>query len=314
MRKISFLAMGSQIHAFIDDDGVQAAWALEKVPGWFEAWEQSLSRFRPNSELSQVNAAGGAEVTVSPTFWEVLSISLQEAYWSGGLVVPDLLPALEDAGYDQSFDTLLASNNAREDTKIQVRETHAPFWHAWTQISTDPQSMAIRLPAGMRMDFGGIAKGWAAWQAMQALQPYGPVLVDAGGDIAVSGFRARGLPWQIDVADPLTPDACLETLAIDSGGVATSGIDYRRWLKDGVWKHHIIDPRTGAPADTDLMTVTVIAPDTVQAETAAKVVLILGSRAGLEWLENQPGLSALLALQDGQIMRSSRLAKYYWRS
>jgi thiamine biosynthesis lipoprotein len=124
--------------------------------------------------------------------------------------------------------------------------------------------------------------------------------VDAAGDIAVSGPRADGRPWTVGVADPFHPDEEIEVLSICAGGVATSGRDRRRWMRNGVPQHHILDPRTSLPASTDLLTVTVIAPDVMQAEAAAKAAFILGSRHGLAWTEARPDFAGLFILEDGQ--------------
>ncbi len=96
-------------------------------------------------------------------------------------------------------------------------------------------------------------------------------------------------------------------------GVATSGTDYRRWKQGGRWSHHLIDPRTGLPAQTDVVTATVVAPNALLAEMAAKTVLILGSGPGLDWLENQPGFAALVVLETGEILFSHHLEAYFWR-
>jgi thiamine biosynthesis lipoprotein len=93
-------------------------------------------------------------------------------------------------------------------------------------------------------------------------------------------------------------------------GVATSGRNYRRWQRGGAWKHHIIDPRTGEPAETDVLSATVIAPTVLEAEVAAKVVLILGSREGLAWLGAKPNYAGLVVLEDGQIVRGPRINPY----
>jgi thiamine biosynthesis lipoprotein len=95
--------------------------------------------------------------------------------------------------------------------------------------------------------------------------------------------------------------------------VATSGRDYHRWIRQGASQHHIIDPRTGLPASTDVLTATVIAPGMVEAESAAKVALILGSNAALDWLEAHPPLAGLLVLEDGSVRRSRRLTRFIWR-
>ncbi len=99
---------------------------------------------------------------------------------------------------------------------------------------------------------------------------------------------------------------------IARGGVATSGRDYRRWQRDGAWQHHILDPRTGQPAATDVLSATVIAPTAREAEAAAKAALILGSREGLEWLETHPAFAGLLILEDSRMRYSHRLYKYLW--
>jgi FAD:protein FMN transferase len=136
--------------------------------------------------------------------------------------------------------------------------------------------------------------------------------VDAGGDIAISGPQHDGSPWAIGVADPLNPGEDLALLMLGKSGVATSGRDYRRWQKDGRWQHHIIDPRSGLPAETDVLSATVIAPNVMEAETAAKMVLILGSQAGLDWLENQPQMAGILVLEDGCRLDSRGVRAYLW--
>jgi thiamine biosynthesis lipoprotein len=134
--------------------------------------------------------------------------------------------------------------------------------------------------------------------------------VDVGGDIAVSGPHLDGEPWSIGLADPLHPDQDLELLMIYKGGVATSGRDYRRWKKNGVWQHHIIDPRSGEPSFTDVLTATVIAPTAQAAEMAAKTVLIHGSVQGIAWLEKHSPLAGQVVLEDGQTLHSRNWINY----
>ena len=134
--------------------------------------------------------------------------------------------------------------------------------------------------------------------------------MNAGGDIAISGPRADGSPWQIGVTNPFDRREELETLFVKACGVATSGKDRRRWTRNGILQHHIIDPATSQPAETDLLTVTVIAPDVMQAEAAAKAAFILGSRVGLEWIDVRPGLAAVFILDNGQILYSHKMEKF----
>jgi thiamine biosynthesis lipoprotein len=172
------------------------------------------------------------------------------------------------------------------------------------------------MPPGSAVDLGGFAKGWVADRAASRLGRVAPALVEAGGDLAVSGPRADGSPWLITIADPFARapsdpvGSVLEMLHVRGGGVATSGRDRRRWRSGRRWMHHIVDPRTGRPAETDVLTVTVIADSASSAELAAKAVLILGSKKGLAWIERRPPLAALVVREDGRVVASTMLRRH----
>ena len=305
IRTLPFRAMGCQMMAAIDSDGLQLDRRLSSVPDWFEGWEQSLSRFRPDSELSELNRHAGEPWPVSLTLWRVFLAARHAQERSHGLVTPCVLEALIQAGYDRSFAEIAPVGEPVD------KPTRPVFIGS---ILADETAHTICLPPGVGLDFGGVAKGWAAQQAVQKLHAYGPALIDAGGDIAVSGRQRDGSPWAIGIADPFQPESILGILLLSGGGVATSGIDYRRWRRDGTWQHHIIDPRTGAPADTDLLSVTVIGASVIEAEIAAKVVLILGSQDGLAWLVAQAGLDGILIKQDKQQIKTANFDNYLLRS
>ena len=339
-RHIDFRAMGSGMRAVLagrahlqshaddarrggpgaDDD------ALAHVADWFAEWESHLSRFRGDSELARLNAAAGRRTAVSEVLWGVLQAALGAARATNGLVTPTLLDAVERAGYDRSFEQLgngstvagRASDGPAPDGIIAVERiggrarpastVRADGQAGWRAIRTVDADRTVTLPAGVRLDLGGIAKGWAADEAARRLAVHGPALVDAGGDIAVSGPLPDGGRWPIAVGDPRAPDAHLTVLWLAGGGVATSGTDVKRWQRNGDWQHHIIDPRTGAPAVTDVLSATVVARSTRVAETAAKAVLLLGRRAGMAWIERQPALAGILVGSDGEVHASRRLA------
>ena len=312
MQRIEFRAMNCQMLAVMDSDTAEVSTLLAKVPAWFEAWEQRLSRFRADSDLSLLNQRSGEWVNVHADLLSVIDTALRAAKFSDGLVVPTLLSALEGAGYDRSFELINPDQTLQRE---MIREAGPD----WQDIEIDAGSMRVYLPAGMRLDLGGVVKGWAAEQAATRLGQWGAALVDAGGDIAMQGTRADAEPWPIGVADPLQPDEQLDTLLIPSGSVATSGRDYRRWRITGsgadtrIWQHHILDPRTGQPAQTDVMSATVIAPQMMWAEAAAKTALILGSNEGLTWIEAHSNLATTLVLEDGQVLHSQRMSDYTWK-
>jgi thiamine biosynthesis lipoprotein len=146
----------------------------------------------------------------------------------------------------------------------------------------------------VQIDLGGIGKGYAAERAAELLALAGPCLVNAGGDIAI-----RGGSWPVGVEHI--------TLQLDSGGLATSGRDRRRWQRGGRELHHLIDPATGEPSETDLLRVTVVAGDAVDAEVAAKSLFLAGSkRAAAE--ANAAGMPAVLVTEDGRTLLAGGLA------
>jgi FAD:protein FMN transferase len=306
MNQIEFHAMGSRMLAVLDNESPAAQCALKRLPAWFEEWEQALSRFRPDSELSRLNRSAGQPMVVSQTLGQVFLASRAAERFTGGLVRPTVLDALVQAGYDRSFDLMSAAQTAAPEAVLDLPDLTAA-------IGWDASTRTLFLPEAIHLDFGGVAKGWAAQQAMQRLKEFGPTLVDAGGDITISGPRADGQPWPVGIRDPFHPEEHFETLRLERGGVATSGTDYHRWQQGGVWNHHLIDPGTGLPAESDVLAATVIAPDALRAEAAAKAVIISGSRSGLDWLEADPSLAGVLILQSGEALYSQRMRTYLWR-
>ncbi len=310
MEQIDFRAMGSAMRGVLDAPWQPARDALIQLPTWFETWEQSMSRFRPDSELNQLNAQAGMSVPVSRDLMDVIMASLDAARATEGLVDPTLMDAMLAIGYDRSFEKLVPESNGTGSAVRAAAETKAAGW--W-DIRCDPEIGLVHLPTGVHLDLGGVGKGWAADRAAERLRVHGPALVDAGGDIAASGPPTRSQGWPVSVTDPRNPDGePLAILKIAQGGVATSGRDFRRWTRDGVPQHHILDPHTRRPAATDVLTATVIAPSALEAEAAAKAVLIQGRRRGLAWLARRPHLAGLLVDDDGRMSVSVNLEHHLW--
>ncbi len=311
LHRHEFRAMASKMLAIVESESEPAA--LADVPVWFEDWEQILSRFRSDSELCQLNASPGAARAVSDVLWSVHAAALDAAALTGGLVTPLVLEALLYAGYDRSFDFGLAGAAWPAEDPFAAsgsRPSHPDRQVTLNDIQLDPVLRTICLPRGALLDFGGVAKGWSAEQAATRLSALGPSLVGAGGDIAVSGPRADGGAWQISVEDPFNDGLYVDEIFLTRGGVATSGKDRRRWIHRQHPQHHIIDPRTGLPAETDVLTATVIAGSAIEAEALAKAVLISGSRAGLDWLDGEENLAGILILDSGERLYSRNMDQY----
>jgi thiamine biosynthesis lipoprotein len=217
------------------------------------------------------------------------------------------LPALVAAGYDRSFDRILAAEPV---AALVLPVPPPPQRVDSTGVLLGP-GRQITLPAGVALDLGGIAKGWTAQQAVDRLGMWGPCMVDAGGDIACTGTPPSE-PWVVTVANPEDEERDLAILSLQHEAVATSSRVKRRWTQVGQPAHHLIDPRTGAPALTNVLSVTVVAPRLPAAEIHAKTALILGEAQGLAYLSALPDVSALLVTEDGrQVMSGGFEEKAY---
>lgn len=304
----SFYAMGSQMTAWLEvADQALAQRILTQVEALFQAAEARFTRFRTTSELAQVNAQAGQWTPVSNVFWRLLSRALQLSQATSGLFDPTLLNAVVATGYDRDFAEVRRRATV---TKSSAATATLPRRGSWQAVELDPVQHAVRLPPAVKLDLGGIAKGETAQAAVTFLSQWGPCLVDAGGDL-VAGDAPTGWPgWLVGIAKPTSPvagaddeaDTDLAHLWLKNSALATSGTDYRRWQQGGVTVHHLIDPRTGAAAATDLLTVSVLAAEAAVAEAWAKAALIQGATAGRTLLEQQQQPAALVDQQQQLII------------
>ncbi len=260
------------------------------------AVDKACSRFRADSELTMLNGAAGREMRVSRLLLDAVRAALDVAALTGGLVDPTIGATLRLAGYDRSFAEIRL-----RDGRV-VRPSFAPV-AGWASVRLDARRRTIRLPPGAELDLGATAKALAADRAALAAAQAtgGAVLVSLGGDVSVAGDPLEG-GWPIRIADdhaaPL--DAPGPTVAISSGGLASSGTHVRRWTTAGGDLHHIIDPRTARPAVTPWKTVSVTAASCLHANAASTAAIVLGAAAPA-WLE-QSGLAARLAAEDGTVL------------
>ena len=296
----SFRAMNTDVLAVIavdPDRRDDASGALDGVETLFADVERCLSRFQPSSELSRLNRSCGAPFEASALLFAVVEDALAAARLTDGLFDPTVLDALETAGYDRSFE-LLAS--APIDSSAPTIRARAAARCAWRDVRVDARRQVISLPVGRGIDLGGIGKGWTVDRAAEKLRAFGNFAVDAGGDLYAAGVQADGTPWTVGVEDPRNRDRDLLVLAVRDRAVATSTVARRRWWRDGRERHHLIDPRTGQPSRSGVVSVTVVADSVARAEILTKAALILGPEEGLRFLDRQPGVAGLLVLDDGR--------------
>jgi thiamine biosynthesis lipoprotein len=258
--------------------------ALDAAEQEFHRLEALLSRFRPDSELSRLNRDGS--LRAGPELRRVVELALEARERTNGRFDPTVHDAVVGAGYDRTFDEVAPDGRAVSRSAFE----------AGGSVRID--GGRIDLGPGVRLDLGGIGKGYAAECAADVLALAGDCLVNAGGDVAV-----RGGPWPIGLETGNGP----LTIELRSGGVATSGRDRRRWRRGGRELHHLIDPRTGEPSESDLLRVTVVAADAVEAEAFAKSLFLAGAARAVE--EADTGrLPAVLVTADGRTLFAGGLA------
>jgi thiamine biosynthesis lipoprotein len=287
--------MGGRVSVHIRPDAgmtpTAARRAARQTLGRIGAWASRLTRFDDASELSRLNAAPAALVDVGPTLTAVLDWGRGAEAISDGIVDIGLLDArlLAELG-----DPHGAGNRP---TPRACRR--------WSLIRHRRGSLVDR-PAGLRFDLDGVAKGWLADRALDLL-PGVSAVVDADGDIAVRVVDDDG--WEIGVADPRDPGSTLATVRLTRGadqvaryGVATSGTTVHRWSRAGATEHHLIDPRTGRPARTDVAQATVIARSARAAEAFAKTAVIVGSEPAARRLDRPDILGQILVTEPGDVL------------
>jgi FAD:protein FMN transferase len=267
--------MGCDMRVLVED-GADPHAAAAAAKASLEAIDARLSRFRPGSELSRLNADPRETVSAS----QLLRVAVRAAVWaaeaSNGLVDPTLLDDLEGAGYRDSLPSLTLAGLTGALKDAPARRPAKPRGDArWRAIEIDDEAGTITRPPGLRIDTGGSTKGLAADAASHSL-PAGRYVVDAGGDLRLDAGTST--PYEVTVEHPLTREpAC--TIPVIAGAVATSGPGRRLWRDEsGRVHHHLIDPATGAPAWTGLISATALAPTALEAETVAKLALLSGPR------------------------------------
>ena len=276
-------------------DPRQLAAARRVVVSEMAAMDAAASRFRPDSELSAVNRATGLEHRVSPLLADAVRTALDAARLTDGLVDPTLGTDLAALGYDRDIEDVRRTSR-RPVTAHRSQDGRPGTRPTWRDVRLT--GCRLTVPAGISLDLGATAKALTADRAATAVRRVtgGPALVSVGGDLAAVG----GAGWDVLLTE--TPEQMTgEDLRTYDGGLATSSTLARRWTLDGTDRHHLLDPRTGKPADGPWRTVTVAAGTCAAANTASTAAVVLGLEAPA-WLESR-GLPARLVAQDGRVLR-----------
>jgi thiamine biosynthesis lipoprotein len=295
------LAMGSELKLTAAADERAALDAFEAVFAEFERLESLMSGWRPGSDIARLNdAAGDHPVAVSPEVLEVLQISREVSEWTGGMfdVTFGALSGLWKFDHDQD-NTIPDAGSIRE---------RLPLIDYRDLVLDARGRTAFLRRKGMRVNLGGIGKGYAVDRAAGILRERGVAdfMIQAGGDLYVSGRRGDR-PWRLGIRNPRGPaDSIFAAIELADGTFSTSGDYERAFVKNGRRYHHILDPRTGEPAGLS-RSVTLVTARAVLADALAKGVFILGPEAGMALIERLPGVEGVIVGARNDVSISSGL-------
>lgn len=294
----AFSAMNTSVFLWQFSRNVGLVRYVERL---FGRYERTLSRFLAQSDLSRLNRCEAETCRINSDLFNALEQALWFARRTGGVYDPTILPILERIGYDRSFEKLEAAVVDRRPV-TELSKTADQAGPSFEAVTLDRVAMTVSRPVGIRFDLGGMGKGWAVDRASDLLHGEGPFFLNAGGDIYAGGVPDHPQGWAVEVEDPLDASGRIAHVRIRDRALATSTISRRNWLQGNRRVHHLIDPRSQDAAETDVLSATVIAGRTAIAEIVAKSALILGSEAGLAFVEQWPDAEALIYTRSRQAL------------
>ncbi len=299
MQVESFRAMNSDIVLAAEGEAIRVQSGFIAARNFIEAAEKRFTRFSDDSELMQLNRSAGTWFQASRDLFELLTEALFYFHKTHGLFDLSILPDLRNAGYIQSMDEIRRFGADPQPAR------HQPASHpTFASVELKATDSTIRLPADMQIDLGGIAKGWIAERAAQLLSQFtSACAVNAGGDIFMIGYPDGQDYWEVGLEDPLEPQLDVMLMLLQPGAVATSSTVKRAWKQGDLNRHHLIDPRTGEPANTNWLSVTVLAPHAATAETFAKAFLMANEAEVKTLGEQNPELTVLAVNEAGKLVQ-----------
>ncbi|GAB6138392.1 FAD:protein FMN transferase [Halanaerobaculum tunisiense] len=267
-----------------------------------EDLEAKMSSSITDSEVNQVNqAAGQKKVQVSADTYQVIKKSLEYAQLTAGSFDPTIGPLVDLWG--------IGTENAQVPTDKQIKDRLSGVDYKQVELFPANKQVFLKQP-DMKLDVGGIAKGYAADQVIDLWQKQGVEsgFISLGGNVSVLGAKPDGSPWKVGIQDPKEPRGnVMATVEVRDKTVVTSGNYERYFVEDGVRYHHILNPQTGRPAKKGIISSTIITDNSFDADTLATAVYVLGVKEALKLIRDLPEIEALLINQDKEVYLTSGL-------
>jgi len=279
-----------RISGFPDDESKRVDMARD-IEEELRHLNRIFSTYDPDSEISRLNQTKqAAPIRASSDLLLVLEAARGLYESTGGLFDPTVAPLVSLWGFGPDPD---------RSTPPSSQEIKAVLPNVgFDKLQIGPADSVTKAIPGVQLDLSANAKGYAVDKIYELLTSRGfrDVLVEIGGEIRLGGHEQKGQPWRVGVASKVAIAGLLE---LDSGAVATSGVEWNSFGYHGVRYPHLINPLTGYPIQTSLLSVTILAPTCMQADGAATAVMLLGPYEGYRWISQQADTEALLLIEDG---------------
>ncbi|MDU0205232.1 MULTISPECIES: FAD:protein FMN transferase [Paenibacillus] len=303
LQESSFRSMNTQIQVILAARHEMSEFE-PLIQSYFAKAERRFSRFLPSSECSRLNRNSGSRCMISDEMANVLELCQHYFEVTEGAFNIFILPALEQAGYQRSFETISNDDECAE----ACNHSLLPLSEDRLQIDLDTAMSSVRFPGNQQMDLGGIVKSWTVQGLSELLRVERQMqrgLVNAGGDVEVWGGATDTDPWVIAIDRPnnsrIHRADDLLLLLVD-GAVATSSTQKRSWRNSGGSMHHLIDPSTMKPSRSSVIQCSVVGEHLVDCEIWAKVMCIRGLEEGLPlFRRHAQRLEALIYTEDGTL-------------
>lgn len=301
LREFTTFAMDTAISfTFYCEDGNRTGQAYTAMASGLSDLDSLLSVTREDSDISRVNGAGGQPVEVDDWTALVLSRALELCKVTGGALDITAYPAVKAWGFTQE--------EHRVPSEEELAELAAKI--DWSAVKLEGNT--VTLPAGMELDLGAVAKGYAGdWLAKDARgNGITSTLLDLGQSTLVAvGSKPGGKPWRIGVVDPAQPENYFAVVELQDMAMGTSGGYQRYFEQDGVTYWHILDPDTAAPARSGLASVTVVAPSALTCDGLSTALFVMGLEKGTQFWRDHPELEfdVIFVTEDGGIYRTAGL-------
>ena len=295
-----FFAMNTYMS--ITANGPDAQAAVDAAQAEVYRLENEMSRNLSASEISQINLRSGqGPVTVSQETFDIIADAVKYSGLTAGAFDITIAPIMDIWGFTDS--------NYRVPAASEILAV-LPLVD-WQKIKLDATNLTVELPvAGMALDLGGIAKGYASDRVQTIMHGYDvtSALISLGGNVAVFGPKADGSLWKIAISDPQAPDSYIGVLKATDVSVITSGGYERNFVQDGVTYIHIMDPATGSPVVSDLLSVSIISPDGVQGDSLSTALFVMGKDKAIAYWQAHKDFACILVTTNDEVFASTELA------